>query len=225
MIAREAANAAATRHAAGAGNFLTDILGSTIGLADSSGTLQMQYGYNPFGNAIVTGASNANPYQFTGRETDSTGLYFYRARYYHGTFQRFISQDPIEYAGGGANPYNYVDNDPINFSDLLGFQATPTPGPEPSPIPNPIPPSPTPNPEPSPTPSPGPPTATPTPRFGFWFCVCAANIADPAPVVGCGSGLSACLLQQSCDQAQVYCPILGAIIAGCYGATSGSAGH
>src|ERR1700674_1102702 len=139
--------------AAGTRNLLTDTLGSTIALADSAGALQTQYGYDPFGNATVTGASSANPYRFTGRENDGTGLYYYRARYYHSTFQRFASQDLIQYASGGANLYNYVHNDPINFSDLLGFQATPTPGPVPSPLPNPI----------SPSPSPGPPSPTPSP--------------------------------------------------------------
>ena len=37
MIAREAANAAARRYAAGARNFLTDMLGSTIGLCRFAG--------------------------------------------------------------------------------------------------------------------------------------------------------------------------------------------
>jgi RHS repeat-associated protein len=35
----------------------------------------------------------------TGRENDGTGVYFYRARYYSATFQRFIAQDPIGFAG------------------------------------------------------------------------------------------------------------------------------
>jgi len=88
---------------AGARNFLTDMLGSTIGLADFAGTLQTQYSYDPFGNAIVSGAPSANPYQFTGRESDDTGLYYYRARYYDPTFQGFIGQDPIGLAGLDAN--------------------------------------------------------------------------------------------------------------------------
>jgi len=39
--------------------------------------------------------------EFTGRENDGTGLYFYRARYYNPTFQRFIAQDPIGFGGWG----------------------------------------------------------------------------------------------------------------------------
>ncbi|MCI0417646.1 MAG: RHS repeat-associated core domain-containing protein, partial [Acidobacteria bacterium] len=39
--------------------------------------------------------SSGNSAQFTGRENDGTGLYYYRARYYHPTLQRFISEDPL----------------------------------------------------------------------------------------------------------------------------------
>jgi len=105
---------------AGARNFLTDVLGSTIGLADSSGTLQTQYSYDPFGNATVTGAASANPYQFTGRENDGTGLDYYRGRYYSPDQQRFTSQDPLEFGGGDANLYAYVQNEPTLDTDPRG---------------------------------------------------------------------------------------------------------
>ncbi|MFZ0889418.1 MAG: hypothetical protein WA005_13270, partial [Candidatus Binataceae bacterium] len=39
----------------------------------------------------VGGTANANSYQFIGRENDGTGLYFYRARHYSPTVQRFIA--------------------------------------------------------------------------------------------------------------------------------------
>ncbi len=80
---------------AGALNYLTDILGSTLALTDPSGTIQTSYSYEPFGSTTTSGASSANPFQFTGRENDGTGLDYYRARYYSPTFQRFIAQDPI----------------------------------------------------------------------------------------------------------------------------------
>jgi len=34
-----------------------------------------------------------------------TNLYYYRARYYNPTLQRFISEDPVGFAGGGPNLY------------------------------------------------------------------------------------------------------------------------
>src|SRR5882724_10513485 len=66
----------------GSGEFtlLTDALGSTIALVDSSGNVQTSYSYDPFGNTTVSGAASGNPSQYTGRENEGNGLYFYRAR-------------------------------------------------------------------------------------------------------------------------------------------------
>ncbi|MBF6570176.1 MAG: RHS repeat-associated core domain-containing protein [Candidatus Binataceae bacterium] len=111
--------------ASGAMSFLSDTLGSTMALADATGTLQTQYTYDPFGNTSSSGGS-ANSYQFTGRENDGAGLYFYRARYYSPSFQRFIAQDPIGFAGGDPNRYGYVWENPVQWIDpdgLWGFGA------------------------------------------------------------------------------------------------------
>jgi RHS repeat-associated protein len=74
---------------------------------------------NPLEPRTVVG-SNADPYQFTGRENDGTGLYFNRARYYSQTFQRFIAADPIGFVCGDANLYAYASNDPTNLTDHGG---------------------------------------------------------------------------------------------------------
>ena len=64
----------------------------------------------------------SQPYGFTGREYDSeTGLYYYRARYYDPTAGRFISEDPIGFAGGDVNLYRYVQNNPVMFIDPYGL--------------------------------------------------------------------------------------------------------
>ena len=55
---------------AGARNYLSDILGSSLALTDSTGTIQTQYSYDPFGNSASSGQASSNPYQFTGREND-----------------------------------------------------------------------------------------------------------------------------------------------------------
>ena len=99
---------------------LTDALGSTIGLTDSSGAIQTQYTYEPFGATTPSGATSSNWYQFTGRENDGTGLYYYRARYYSPRFQRFISEDPLGFGGGDSNLYGYVREDPTDFTDPGG---------------------------------------------------------------------------------------------------------
>ncbi|HCA58759.1 MAG TPA: hypothetical protein DEP46_12345, partial [Blastocatellia bacterium] len=87
--------------------FLADHLGSTNGLADATGSLTAQSGYDAFGNA--TNAAFPTRYQFTGREYDQlTGLYHYRNRWYDPKLGRFISEDPIGFAGGDVNLYGYV---------------------------------------------------------------------------------------------------------------------
>ncbi len=78
--------------------FMRDALGSTVGMVGTGGSIGTGYTYQPFGATTVAG-TNANPYQFTGRENDGTGLYFYRARYYSPSYQRFVSQDPIGFRG------------------------------------------------------------------------------------------------------------------------------
>jgi len=105
---------------AGAATILADALGSTLGLTDASGVLNTSYTYEPFGNVAISGAANANSYEFTARENDGAGLYYYRARYYSPTFQRFLSQDPLDFLGGDYNLYGYVTEDPINGIDPEG---------------------------------------------------------------------------------------------------------
>ena len=88
-------------------------------LTNDAGTATTTYTYDPFGNTTVNGPST-NAFQFTGRENDGTGLYYYRARYYSPTFHRFISEDPIGLDGGDENFYAYTLNSPTNFIDPSG---------------------------------------------------------------------------------------------------------
>lgn len=99
---------------------LVDGLGSTSALTDAAGTVQTQYTYEPFGSTTATGGTNSSSTQYTGRENDGTGLYYYRSRYYSPKLQRFISEDPIGLLGG-ANRYAYVGGDPMNFVDPFGL--------------------------------------------------------------------------------------------------------
>jgi RHS repeat-associated protein len=102
--------------------FLQDHLGSTTGLANSSGSLVDSTTYDAFGNA----SSNLSTrYSYTGREYDSfTGLYYYRARFYDAKLGRFISEDPIGFAGGDVNLFGYVWNNPQGFTDPSGLFPT-----------------------------------------------------------------------------------------------------
>lgn len=101
---------------------LADALGTTLELADASGTFQTHYTFEPFGASTISGSTSANTLQFRGRESDGTGLYYYRARYYDPRVGRFASEDPIGFAGGD-NVYAYVDNRPLDLSDPSGLSA------------------------------------------------------------------------------------------------------
>ena len=100
---------------------LPDALGSTVALADSSGALQTQYTYEPFGSISQTGAASTSSYKYTGREDDGTGLYYYRARYYQPRLQRFIAEDPIGFLAGDINFYAYVAGNPLMYTDPSGL--------------------------------------------------------------------------------------------------------
>ena len=71
-----------------------DALGSSVALSNSAGIITTSYGYEPFGKTTETGTS-MNVLQYTGRENDGTGLYYYRARYYSPLLHRFLGDDPI----------------------------------------------------------------------------------------------------------------------------------
>lgn len=104
---------------------LQDALGSTIALVDSNGNLNTQYSYDPFGNTSVSGVMSGNPSQYTGRENEANGLYFYRNRYYSPQLGRLLSEDPLRFAGSGPNFYSYVFDSPTNLTDPFGLAAAP----------------------------------------------------------------------------------------------------
>lgn len=99
---------------------LVDGIGSTIALADAAQTIQTSYAYDAYGNVSYSGALSTSA-QYTGRENDGTGLYYYRARYYSPKYGRFISEDPIGWASGQTNSYVYVGGHPVVSTDPLGL--------------------------------------------------------------------------------------------------------
>jgi RHS repeat-associated protein len=102
--------------------YLADALGSIVALTDPNKAIQTEYDYQPFGATTTTGQYNRNSYKFTAREDDGTGLYYYRARYYHPGLGRFVSEDPIEYFGGDINLYSYTQDNPVLWRDSLGLR-------------------------------------------------------------------------------------------------------
>jgi RHS repeat-associated protein len=80
-------------------------------------------GYGPFGTLVVRTGTTSTPYLYGGMfgvETDPNGLLYMRARYYHPLLRRFVSPDPIGFAGG-LNWYVYAGNNPYQFGDPTGL--------------------------------------------------------------------------------------------------------
>ena len=115
----------ARRGTGGTRYFLPDGLGSTVALADPAGSLSTQYTYDPHGDSTASSPS-PNEVRFAGRERDPSGLYYDRARYYSPRFDRFISSDPIGFAGGSTNTYAYAGGDPVNVRDVSGLSFSDT---------------------------------------------------------------------------------------------------
>jgi len=107
--------------AAGISTPLTDVLGSVIAETNSAQSVATTFSYDPYGNTTQTGASTGNTQQYTARENDGSGLYYYRARYYSPASSRFISEDPAGFAGG-TNFYSYVEDNPMMWTDPLGLR-------------------------------------------------------------------------------------------------------
>jgi RHS repeat-associated protein len=98
-----------------------DALGSIVAMTNSAGNVTQLYEYSVYGQVAASDADHPNRFMFTGREFDKdTGLYYYRARYYHPEIGRFLQTDPIGY-GDGMNWYAYCKNNGVNGRDPLGL--------------------------------------------------------------------------------------------------------
>jgi RHS repeat-associated protein len=107
-----------TSSATGTLYFLQDKQRSTVALMNAAGGLVEHPQYEAFGE---TSGSPFTRYGYTGRERDSTtGLMYYRARWYDPQQGRFISEDPLG-VSGGLNLYEYVTGNPISKTDPTGL--------------------------------------------------------------------------------------------------------
>ncbi|EKD28532.1 MAG: YD repeat-containing protein, partial [uncultured bacterium] len=108
--------------------YINDKLNSLRKVTDINQNILKSFDYKPFGE-LLSGTSGNNHYLYIGREKDFDSIYFYRNRSYNSANGVFQQADPIGIAGG-LNLYAYVNNNPINFIDPLGFCAIPEVSPD-----------------------------------------------------------------------------------------------
>jgi RHS repeat-associated protein len=107
---------------------LTDHLGSTVAVTNSSGTLTSQQRYLPFGGtrAIPNSPILATDFGYTGQrllDSGMGGIMDYKARFYSVYLNRFLQPDTI--IPNSANPqswnrFSYVTNNPLRYTDPSG---------------------------------------------------------------------------------------------------------
>lgn len=114
--------------------FMQDRQNSTLLVTGPKGDVLEQYRYDAFGTPEIFDPQGGpleesqinNRFLFTGREwVPRFGFYEYRARAYHPGLGRFMSEDPLGFAGGDANLFRYCGNDPVNFYDDSGLRGLP----------------------------------------------------------------------------------------------------
>ena len=93
-------------------------------MTNSTGTVESQYAYDPFGRATLLQGSIAAEFQFAGYYMhSSSGLNLTRTRAYNANLGRFINRDKIG-ESGGVNLFAHVLNVPSMLRDTQGLWVT-----------------------------------------------------------------------------------------------------
>jgi RHS repeat-associated protein len=101
--------------------YISDHLGTAQLITDETGSVVWQGEYAPFGEVDVVLNELDNRFRFPGQILDpESRLYYNWHRFYDPETGRYISADPIG-LDGGINLYAYVENNPVNWFDLMGL--------------------------------------------------------------------------------------------------------
>ena len=101
------------------------------------GTIAAHYEYSSFGKVVLVtsenddqSTANLNPYRFSSEYADDAlGLVYYNYRHYNPQDGRWAQRDQIAEVTGDnstvSSLYNFVDNNPISLTDVVGFFKNP----------------------------------------------------------------------------------------------------
>jgi RHS repeat-associated protein len=107
--------------------YLADHLGTARIVTNSSGAVQDDSDFYPYGGERVIASASGNRYKFTGKERDSeSGLDNFGARYDSSQYGRFMTPDPLLNSGRPWDPqswnrYAYRRNNPLRNVDPTGL--------------------------------------------------------------------------------------------------------
>jgi RHS repeat-associated protein len=102
-----------------------DSLGSTSVVSNYLGASIGSMKYTPFGLGRITPDTLGTTKEFTGQRLDSTGIYYYNARYYDPNIGRFVSPDNVIQNPADPqtlNRYSYCVNNPLKYTDPSGHR-------------------------------------------------------------------------------------------------------
>ena len=104
-------------------------VGSTTAVTDKSGNIKYRYAYSVYGE-LLKGNYGEVLFLYNGQygvQSDDSGLYYMRARYYNAAIKRFINQDTVTgsiESSQSLNRYAYVEGNPISYLDPFGLEKT-----------------------------------------------------------------------------------------------------
>ena len=110
--------------------YLTTLQGDTFAIADSDGTIVVEYTYDAWGRPLSKEDNTSfdlgdlNPLRYRGYVYDQeTELYYLQSRYYNPEWGRFLNADTFVSTGQGLlgnNMFAYCLNNPSNYHDPSG---------------------------------------------------------------------------------------------------------
>ncbi|MCY9555085.1 polymorphic toxin-type HINT domain-containing protein [Paenibacillus apiarius] len=104
--------------------YFTNGHGDVTEIRDAQGNLLNRYTYDIWGNPLTEEEQVPNMFRYSGEYWDkTTNLQYLRARWYDPSIGRFITEDSFEGELTNPlslNPYTYVENNPLIYTDPTG---------------------------------------------------------------------------------------------------------